>query len=127
MAPRRFIRSDLAATALVLCLTTPVAAQSLLDRVQGLYYPPGQGSWDCATLGMDGGAVGIRGDTLHGVENACQLTNAFPIPGMDAMMFDLACSGEGTTYDGGKVILVPTEGGLGLVRDGFVNTWLRCP
>lgn len=127
MAPRRFIRSELAAAALVLCLTTPVAAQSLLDRVQGLYYPPNQGNWDCATLGMDGGAVGIRGDTLHGVENACQLTNAFPIPGMDAMMFDLACSGEGATYDGGKVILVPMEGGLGLVRDGFVNTWLRCP
>jgi hypothetical protein len=95
--------------------------------VQGLYYPPNQGSWDCATLGMDGGAVGIQGDTLHGVESACTLTNAFPIPGMDAMMFDLACSGEGATYDGGKVILVPTEGGLGLVRDGFVNTWLRCP
>jgi hypothetical protein len=127
MAPRRFIRSELATAALVLCLTTPVAAQSLLDRVQGLYYPPNQGSWDCATLGMDGGAVGIRGDTLHGVESACQLTNAFPIPGMDAMMFDLACSGEGATYDGGKVILVPTEGGLGLVRDGFVNTWLRFP
>jgi hypothetical protein len=64
MAPRRFIRSELATAALVLCLTTPVAAQSLLDRVQGLYYPPNQGSWDCATLGMDGGAVGIRGDTL---------------------------------------------------------------
>jgi hypothetical protein len=55
------------------------------------------------------------------------LTNAFPIPGMDAMMFDLACSGEGMTYDGGKVILVPTQDGLGLVRDGFVTTWLRCP
>ena len=31
------------------------------------------------------------------------------------------------TYDGGRVILVPTETGLGLVRDGSVNTWLRCP
>jgi hypothetical protein len=49
-----------------------LAAQSLLDRVQGLYYPPNQGSWDCATLGMDGGAVGVQGDTLHGVENACR-------------------------------------------------------
>ena len=59
--------------------------------------------------------------------NACTLTNAFPIPGMDAMMFELECSGEGMTYDGGRVILVPTETGLGLVRDGSVNTWLRCP
>jgi hypothetical protein len=81
MAPRRFIRSELATAALVLCLTTPVAAQSLLDRVQGLYYPPNQGSWDCATLGMDGGAVGIQGDTLHGVENACHAHQRFPDPG----------------------------------------------
>jgi hypothetical protein len=99
----------------------------MLDRVQGLYYPPDQGNWDCVTLGMDGGAVGVQGDTLHGVENACTLTNAFPIPGMDAMTFDLRCSGEGTTYDGGKVILVPTSDGLGLARDGFVTTWQRCP
>jgi len=101
--------------------------QSLLERVQGLYFPVGQGSWDCTTLGMDGGAVGVQGTTLHGVENACNLENAFPIPGMDAMMFDLTCTGEGQTYDGGKVILVPTETGLGLVRDGFVNTWQLCP
>ena len=127
MAPHRCIRSSLGAALLLAGLAAPGAAQSLLDRVQGLYYPPNQGSWDCATLGMDGGAVGVQGDMLHGVENACRMTDAFPIPGMDAMMFDLACSGEGMTYDGGKVILVPTQDGLGLVREGHVTTWLRCP
>jgi hypothetical protein len=80
---------------------------------------------------MDGGAVGIRGRTFHGVESACTMENPFAIPGMDAMAFDLSCSGEGMTYDGGRVILVPldapVEGGLGLVRDGVVTTWLRCP
>jgi hypothetical protein len=43
------------------------------------------------------------------------------------MMFDLECSGEGMTYDGGRVILVPTQTGLGIVRDGFLVNWLRCP
>lgn len=124
---RRFIRCSITGLALASLLPHAAAGQSLLDRIQGLYFPVGQGSWDCVTLGMDGGAVGIQGATLHGVENACTLENAFPIPGMDAMMFDLTCTGEGQTYDGGKVILVPTETGLGLVRDGFVNTWQRCP
>jgi hypothetical protein len=129
MVRRLSIRSEIGALGLALALLAPLpaAAQSLLDRVQGLYYPPNQGTWDCATLGMDGGAVGVQGQTLHGVENACTLTNAFPIPGMDAMMFDLECSGEGMTYDGGRVILVPTQTGLGIVRDGFVVNWLRCP
>jgi hypothetical protein len=72
----------------------PGAAQSLLDRVQGLYYPPNRAAGIAhARHGWRRG--GRQGDTLHGVENACTLTNAFPIPGMDAMMFDLACSGEG--------------------------------
>ncbi|MGP1355459.1 hypothetical protein [Roseicyclus sp.] len=127
MARPRSIRSEALVAALLCVLASPVAAQSLLDRVQGLYYPPGQGTWDCATLGMDGGAVGIVGQTLQGVENACDLTNPFPIPGMDAMAFDLSCTGEGMTFDGGRVILVPLVDGLGLVRDGSVVTWARCP
>lgn len=103
-------------------------AQSLLDRVQGLYYPANQPEgWNCSTLGMDGGAVGIQGQSLVGVENTCTLENPFPVPGLDAMAFDLACTGEGTTYDGGRVMLVPLERGLGLVRDGSVVVWARCP
>ena len=128
MAPLRSIRFDLAAAALAVVLAPASASgQSLIDRVQGLYFPPGQGTWDCTTLGMDGGAVGIHGNTLHGVENACTLTSAFPLPGMDAMIFDLMCQGEGTTYDGGKIILIPTSSGLGHAWDGFVTTWERCP
>ena len=128
MALLRFTRCSLSLAVLALLMAgSPSGAQSLLDRVQGLYYPPNAGSWDCATLGMEGGAVGVQGTTLHGVENACDLTDAFPIPGMDAMMFDLTCAAEGTTYDGGKVILVPASDGLGLVWDGFVTFWQRCP
>lgn len=129
MAPHRSIpfRSGAAALALCLLAAAPLAAQSLLDRVQGLYYPEGQGSWDCQTLGMDGGAVGVQDQTLHGVENACEMINPFAMPGLDAMAFDLSCVGEGTSYDGGRVLLVPLPSGLALVRDGSVSTWLRCP
>ena len=124
----RCIRSRLPLLILVALLAPlPAAGQTLLDEVQGLYYPPNQGTWDCATLGMDGGAVGVQGDTLHGVENACTLSNALPIPGMNAALFGLTCTAEGQSYDAGNVILVPTDNGLGLVYDGFVTTWLRCP
>lgn len=111
-----------------LCLTGPATAQSLLDRVQGLYYPAGQGTWDCITVGMDGGAVAVQGTRLQGVENTCEMGNAFAVPGLDAMTFDLSCVGEGTSYDGGRVLLMPLQdGGLAILRNGFVSTWMRCP
>jgi hypothetical protein len=127
MVPRRFTRSEVCLAALAaLCLALPATAQGLLERAQGLYHPQGHDGWDCATLGMDGGAVGIRGQTLVGVETSCALENPFPVPGMDAIAFDLACTGEGMTYDGGRVILVPIANGLAIVGEGRVDTWLRC-
>ncbi|MFW5881121.1 MAG: hypothetical protein ACOCTP_01205 [Roseicyclus sp.] len=128
MGLRRFIRSSLVALALGAGLPAAAGAESLLDRVQGLYRPANlEGPWDCRTLGADGGAVGIQGQRLIGVENTCTLENAFAIPGLDAMAFDLACSAEGMTHDGGRVLLVPLDGGLGLVREGSVVVWTRCP
>jgi hypothetical protein len=129
MGPRRCIRSSLIALGLGALLPFGAGAQSLLDRVQGLYTPPAAlyEPWDCQTLGADGGAVAIQGQTLIGVEHSCTLQNPYAVPGLDAMAFDQACTGEGMTYDGGRVLLVPLDGGLGLVRDGSVVVWDRCP
>ena len=51
--------------------------------------------WDCKSVGMDGGAMEIRGGKLHGVESLCLITNPTKIRGMDAVLYDLQCSGEG--------------------------------
>lgn len=108
-------------------LASPVAAQDLLDRVQGLYVPDGmEAFWDCQSVGQDGGAVAIRGSQILGVENACALKDPVPVPGMDAVRYNRTCSGEGTTYDAGPVILTPTDRGVGLMFDGFVTEWIRC-
>lgn len=123
--PRFILSSVLAAIAAF--GAAGVSAQGVLDRIQGLYYPPGQGTWDCATLGMDGGAVGIVGTTLHGVENSCELVNPRPIEGRDGMAYDTSCSGEGMTYDGGLVVLMPTPNGLDIIRNGVQFSWRRCP
>ena len=128
MAPRRCIRSSVIALGLGAVVPLGAGAETLLDRVQGLYKPAAfDDPWDCETLGADGGAVGIQGQTLVGVGNTCTLQNPFAIPGLDAMAFDLACTGEGMTYDGGRVVLVPLDGRLGIVRDGSVVIWDRCP
>lgn len=128
MGRRRFTRCRLGLGALLaLGLSGPLAAQSLVERVQGLYFPDGQGTWDCRTVGMDGGAVAIQGQELRGVESTCEMLNPFAVPGLDAMAFDLSCVGEGMQYDGGRVLIVPVDAGVAIVRDGAVSTWIRCP
>lgn len=109
---------------------SPAMAQSLLDRVQGLYAPALAGiPWSCRAdaVGMDGGALAIRGAQVFGVENTCNLRNPFVIPGMDAIKFDRICTGEGTTYDAGPMIVMPSRDGVLLISDGFVSEWTRCP
>jgi hypothetical protein len=118
----------LLALTLAFALPLTAGAQTLLDRIQGLYYPQGMaGAWNCRDLGSDGGAVGFVGDQIRGVESACQLKEPFPIPGMDAVRFTTTCSGEGETWEAGPVIIVPHFDGVTLVYQDFANTWLRCP
>lgn len=118
----------LTALSFLLCLAAPVSAQSLLDRLQGLYYPAfAEIPWSCRQVGMDGGALAIQGMQVFGVENICDLRNPFVIPGMDAIKFDRTCTGEGTTYDAGPMIVMPSPGGVLLISEGFATEWTRCP
>jgi hypothetical protein len=55
-----------------LWLAAPGAAQSLLDRVQGLYYPAEPGQLGLRHAGHGWRRGGRQGDTLHGVESACR-------------------------------------------------------
>jgi hypothetical protein len=122
------MRSAILVALLMAAAAGPALAQNMLDRVQGIYAPEGLiGVWDCQTVGRDGGAVAIQGNAMMGVENTCMLEDPKPVPGMDAVRYTRMCTGEGMSYVGDPVILTPTERGVGLMFDGFVTEWLRCP
>jgi hypothetical protein len=72
---------------------------------------------------MDGGAVGILDGKLYGVENTCELTQARRVG--DGTAFTALCSGEGESYQTDYVV-VPTETGVSLTRDGETIQWRRC-
>ena len=94
----------------------------------GLYRPdqPWAEGWDCKSVGMDGGALAVRDGQFLGVENTCELTNPTPVRGMDAVLYDAVCMGEGEseTY---RMMLMRMEGGLAVIRDGFANVLKDCP
>ncbi|SDJ40935.1 hypothetical protein [Aliiruegeria lutimaris] len=98
-------------------------AQSPFD---GLYYPTGSAGWDCRTLGADMGALGVLDGFLEGVENRCAMTNPVNVRDLPAVLYDLECSGEGTTY-AERVMLMRSDQGIYVIRDGYVAEWSRCP
>lgn len=119
------IRRTALLTAALLALALPAAA----GPFDGTYYPgiAMPGSWDCKSLGMDGGALSIGGDTLIGVENSCALTDPVEVRDMHAVLYDAVCSGgegESTTE---RLMLMSSDQGVYVIRDGFVADWLRCP
>ncbi len=75
---------------------------------------------------MDGGALAVQDDLFQGVENSCRLTNPVAVKGMDAILYDAECSGEGET-EAYRVMLMRLPDGLAMIRDGFVNLLKSCP
>lgn len=125
------VPAGLAALALTAAMSVPAAAQDLLDRLQGAYLPAGtlpSAEIGCSgPMGVPGGSIGIEGNRLMGLENACTLRDPVAVRGMDAQLFDTECTGEGMTYDGGRVLLMATPDGLVMLRDGIAVNWHRCP
>lgn len=113
-------------TALATFLLTAVPA--LAGPYDGLYRPdyPEYEGWDCTSVGSDGGALAIQDDILHGVESQCRLTKPVAVTGMDAVLYDAECAGEGEEYSYRLMILRLPEG-VALIQDGFVNPLKSCP
>ncbi len=53
---------------------------------------------DCGLVGVDGGAIEISDGIFHGVENECRMTRPVNVVDMDATLYTMECSGEGTAW-----------------------------
>lgn len=82
-------------------------------------------SWDCETVGQDGGALAIDDTTLTAIDNSCTLTDPVEVRDMEAVLYDADCSGDGGT-NAGRIMLMAHDFGLYVIRDGFVLDWISC-
>ncbi|TYB81611.1 hypothetical protein [Maritimibacter fusiformis] len=112
---------------IALALTCALPATASATPYDGMFRPNYDfaASWDCTSLGMDGGAVAVQGDKLIGVENTCTLTDPVEVRDMNATLYDAECSGEGETARE-RLMLMAHDYGIYVIRDGFVSDWLRC-
>jgi hypothetical protein len=105
-------------------LLTVVATPALADGFDGTYRPAGS-SWDCQSIGSDGGAMAVRDGMFFGLENTCKLTNPTQVNGMNAVLFDAECNGEGEAYSY-RMMLMTLPDGIAVITDGSVNAYERC-
>lgn len=107
-------------------LLLAVSATSLAaGPFDGIYRPDGSATWDCTSIGQDGGALAVQDDVYYGVESACQLTNPVAVNGMSAVLYDGECNGEGESYSK-RIMLMRVPEGLAVIQDGYVNLLRSC-
>lgn len=82
---------------------------------------------DCSVSGVEGGALRIEEGILYGVENQCRMTMPVDVRDMDAVLFDMACEGEGAAWTDRAMLMNGANGGLILVWDGYAFAYDACP
>lgn len=68
----------------------------------------------------------IENGLLRGYESICRLTDATPIRGMSAVLFDAACEGEGDVWTQRVLLMREDPDQLIELRDGYALRYRRC-
>ena len=75
---------------------------------------------------VPGAAFRIENGQFFGVDSVCRLANPTNIRDMDAMLFDLQCSGEGTQWSDRIMLMKLDDGSLLRVVNGLAFTNPLC-
>jgi hypothetical protein len=82
---------------------------------------------DCSDLSASEGLLRIEDGVFYGAESECRMTNGLDVRGMDAMLYDMVCTGEGLTWQERAMVMRGADGGLILVWDGYAFAYPACP
>ncbi|SFR59707.1 hypothetical protein SAMN04488005_3140 [Yoonia tamlensis] len=108
---------------IVLALLAPNLA--FADPFDGIYKQTAHS--ECALVGTDGGSLEIREDIFYGVEMQCRMINPVDIEDMDAMIYQMECSGEGQTWSERAILMNDAEApGIIMIWNGYAFRYARC-
>ena len=68
----------------------------------------------------------IEDDVFWGTEMGCALKNPVHVRGVNAMLYDGKCGGEGEEWER-RYLIVESEVGIYWIEDGYVMELIRCP
>lgn len=95
------------------------------DAYDGVYKQTANA--ECALVGVDGGSLKIEENIFYGVEVECRMTNPVAVEGMNATVYDMACIGEGSTWEERAILMNDAQDpGLYMIWDGYAFRYERC-
>tara|TARA_R110002020_G_scaffold247041_2_gene460982 strand:- start:25399 stop:25755 length:357 start_codon:yes stop_codon:yes gene_type:complete len=112
--------------ALFMIAVSLMASAAWAGSYDGRYRPdhPSGDSWDCKTIGEDGGAILITSSLFFAVGSRCSLRDATRISGMDATLYDAICRTDGAPWQR-KVMIMATDTGIAVIQKGARISLLR--
>ena len=84
---------------------------------------------DCALIGVDGGAIEIRDGIFYGVGTECRMTRTVNVVNMDATLYTMECSGEGSLWSERAMVMdaAGESGDIIMIWNGYAFRYERCP
>lgn len=83
---------------------------------------------ECALVGVDGGAIEIRGGLFYGVEMECRMTRPIDVVNMDATLYTMQCSGDAASWTERAMLMNSAEDeGIFMIWNGYAFRYDRCP
>jgi hypothetical protein len=112
--------------ALLTFLLSVVATVVWAGPFDGRYRPDHAGgdSWDCKTIGKDGGAILITSSLFFAVGSRCTLRDPQRVSGMDATLYDAICQSDGAPWER-RIMIMKTDTGIAVVQKGARFSLLR--
>lgn len=80
----------------------------------------------CDGTAGDGAILRIEDDTLYGAGAECRMTRPVNVRDMDAMLYDMVCAGDETTFTERALMLNAADGGIVLVWNGYAFKYEAC-
>ncbi len=98
-----------------------ITTSALADPFDGRY-----SSDECSPTGVhQEGNVEIRDGHISYYESGCRLSNPVSVRGMNAVLYDGKCSGEGSEWNK-RVLLMAHDNGVFDIEDGYIRKLSRC-
>lgn len=105
---------------LALCPTLALAAP-----FDGVYKQTANS--DCGLIGVDGGSIEIKDGIFHGVEVQCRMNNPVNVIDMDAILYNMQCSGEGQVWTERAMLMNSAEADkLIMIWNGYAFVYEAC-
>jgi hypothetical protein len=112
---------------LVLSILLVVAATSAwAGQLDGRYRPdhPSGDSWDCKSIGEEGGAILLTSNVFFAVGSRCTLRDPVAVSGMEATLYNAICRAEGAPWHR-RIMIMKTENGISVIQKGARISMLR--